>query len=842
MANIYILEIRNWKRNMQLLEKISNKTASYFGFNESTSSLTRIKNQELINSATNSATSLSDYLYYRYYDKEEELFFLENNVCGFMLEIQPIVGVDEALLKNLDYFFNDELPYNSFLQFFLLASSNVEPILDRWSASRTNTHPILQKITKIQADFMQRLANNYGDYDGRLARNFRIYINFSRYCNFNKKELGEIKFFKKSLIRKLESIKLGPRVCNDVDLIKLLKEFFEFKPGVRANYKSRDSRLTLNEQAISPGMSFKLEEKGFTNINSKVTTRTYYPKELPEEGSLVSMINLLGSSKRENVGIPGRFAISYTVAASISSAGQDGVRSKGRKVIDAADSWRGRGNRGLQRDAEEWRDLNDKAKNGERFLTESFQVMLSSPIEGIEEAESAMLSLYNGLDWIMGSNDKFHLPSILSCMPMQQPIYWQVLSMYRLVNITMGNEVTAKLPIHAEWKGVPEPGVLFMGRRGQLFHWNPFYRISSGNYNICVFGPSGGGKSVFLQVLASSMMAQNTRVFILDIGQSFASLAKLLKGEIVQFGKQVKLALNPFAGFNAGMDSDDFNDLIKVAKELLIIMCGVTSDRGAAELEKSIKDSVQRSNYQLDINGFAKYLEQSKSSLLQGYAATLYSYTRDGIYGKYFSGVKSAGFKEQITIFEFEEIKKDEKILAIILQILLMEITNQFFTGDRNQRFMIMVDEAWMLLDYAAGFFAEFARTVRKYGGSLVTCVQNFNDLQKTDQHRAILENSTWTMLLKQDEKGLGAFKESEAFKDMLPLIKSISLVPGKYSEMLLSATGVSVVARLALDEYSNALYSTDSDDFNYLKRAQEQGISLDVAIEKLAEQKNARR
>ena len=40
-------------------------------------------------------------------------------------------------------------------------------------------------------------------------------------------------------------------------------------------------------------------------------------------------------------------------------------------------------------------------------------------------------------------------------------------------------------------------------------------------------------------------------------------------------------------------------------------------------------------------------------------------------------------------------------------------------------------------------FFAEFARTVRKYGGSLVTCVQNFSDLQKTDQHRAILENST---------------------------------------------------------------------------------------------------
>lgn len=147
-----------------------------------------------------------------------------------------------------------------------------------------------------------------------------------------------------------------------------------------------------------------------------------------------------------------------------------------------------------------------------------------------------------------------------------------------------------------------------------------------------------------------------------------------------------------------------------------------------------------------------------------------------------------------------------------------------------------------MLLDYAAGFFAEFARTVRKYGGSLVTCVQNFNDLQETKSRRDILENSTWTVMLKQDEKGLGAFKESEAFKDILPLIKSISLVPGKYSEMLLSSTGVNVVGSLVLDEYYNALYSTDSADYNYLMRAQEEGLTLDVAIEKLAQEKECDR
>lgn len=824
---------------MQLLESISNKTAKYFGFDESSTSRSTELNESLIASASNGASSLSDYLYYRYFDKEDELFFLDGGVCGFMLEIQPIVGVDESLIKNLDYFFNKELPYDSFVQFFLLASSDVVPILKDWSGRRINPHPILQKITKKNTDFVKRMANKYGDYDGRLARDFKIYISFSRVCNFKQKELKEIAFFKRILIKKLETIKLSPRTCSDFDLIKLLKEFFEFVPGQSSDHKIRDNKVTLNEQVVSAGVNFNLEDNGFTNTSSKVTTRSYSPKELPEEGSLLAMINLLGCSKQENVGIPARFAISYTVATSINKPSQEGMQARGRKVIEAAESWRGRGDRNMQRDAQEWRDLNDRAKNGERFLTESFQIMISSPSDLIEESEAAILAMYNSLDWELNRNDKLHLPVILSCLPMQQPLYWSALSTHKLVKICIGDEITAKLPIHAEWKGVPEPGIMLFGRRGQLFHWNPFYRISSGNYNVCVFGPSGGGKSVFLNILATSMMAQNTRVFILDIGKSFADITNLLGGEIVQFGREVKLALNPFAGFNASMSSNDFNDLVKCAKELLIIMCGVDGDRGAAEIEKSIKDSVQKANYKLDINGFAEYLEQSKSQLLQGYAATLYSYTKEGIYGKYFSGAKSASFKEQITVFEFEEIKKDKKLLAIILQILLMEITNQFFTGDRSQRFMIIVDEAWMLLDYAAGFFAEFARTVRKYGGSLVTCVQNFNDLQETKQRRDILENSTWTVMLKQDEKGLGAFKESEAFKYMLPLIKSISLVPGKYSEMLLSATGVNVVGRLVLDEYSNALYSTDSADFNYLQKAQEGGMSLDVAIEKLAERKN---
>ena len=130
------------------------------------------------------------------------------------------------------------------------------------------------------------------------------------------------------------------------------------------------------------------------------------------------------------------------------------------------------------------------------------------------------------------------------------------------------------MPIHGEWYGVPLSGVPFIGKRGQIFCWNPYYRLAVGNFNINVIGPSGVGKSVFLQELANCMLSQNTRVFILDIGKSYAELAKLLGGEIIEFGALSSFTINPFAGLRKGIDDIDFNQLVICAKELLAIMCG----------------------------------------------------------------------------------------------------------------------------------------------------------------------------------------------------------------------------------------------------------------------------
>jgi len=791
-----------------------------------------------IRNITAGVNVLESYLSYRYFDAENGLFINDSGVVGFILEISPIVGVDESIVKNLQHFFNDELPDNSYLQFLLVASHDVEDILNNWQSARSSNNAVLNKLTELRADFVRERAISFGMSDGRIARDYKIFLSYSQV----KSSMAAIKGFKAQFINKLESLVLSPRECDADDLIKLVRSLItmELKPQDYIRYNPYE---LLSQQMLTPNHLQVLEQYQINHKSTGLVSRIYTTSELPHEYSLLQTINLLGDNTRSVMGIPARFVISYSLASNISRGNGAIIAARGKKVIEAAGKWYSQGNHDIKREAAEWQDINDRSQSfGERFLTEHWALMVTSTKDSIDIVSQNLISLYNSNNFRLKPAENLQLPTLLNILPLQQGLVWNTLDKFKQIRLIQSKEVTARLPIHAEWKGVPKSGVLLHARRGQLFNFNPFYKISSGNYNICMFAPSGGGKSVFLQELAVSLMAQNTRMFILDIGQSFANICTLLDGEIIQFGRNAPFSLNPFASFKLNMNIDDRDEFLRCTKGLLEVMCNVGDDaKGSAELEKAIVAALTENNYELDITTFAQVLENTNSIELQRYGATLYPYTRDGLYGKYFAGTRAASFKRLITVFEFEEIKNDPKLLSIVLQILLMEITNQFLTGDRQTPFMIIVDEAWMLLDFATSFFAAFVRTVRKYGGSLVICVQNFMDLHKSQDHRTILENSTWTILLKQDEKGLGAFRESEAFKDMIPLIRSISLSPGKYAEALIYTTGVTVIGKLVLDDHSKALYSTDPQDFNFLKQKTREGISLEIAVEQLVLHKKQR-
>ncbi len=856
-------------RKGNLLQNLSNfgsKIASFSGLDSKPNTSAHGasgKIQAEIERSSQGARSFSDFLSYKYFDENSSLFVSDEGWTGFLMELAPIVGADETLTKNLEHFFNDEMPGGSWIQFLLVASTDIGDITCHWKSARISTIPALKKLEQGREKFLNHLSSSFKDSVGRITRDYKLYLVYSQKCSGSSFSSGpatdtlKIKMFMHNLKQKLESIDLAPRVLGVEDLISLVREILELdleanKRGIKTRPRRYDPNRMISEQILSLGRSHEILEDRIEHKDTKLTSKCYFVSELPQEFSLNEMIALLGDGARDNLAIPARFILSYTIASSINKASQVALVQKGERLIDSAEQWYSRNNRDIKRESAEWKDINDRAKNGEKFLTEYFQIMMTAPSDFIDEAEQSLFSLYNILNWRLDVNRHFQFPALLSVLPMHSSMLWTYLSQFKLARTALSSEIIAKLPIHAEWKGVPEPGMLLLGRRGQLFNWNPFYRISSGNYNVCVFGPSGSGKSVFLQEFATSMMAQNVKVFILDIGQSFKNICELLGGEIIGFGQKNKdgtnIALNPFAGFGKELLEEDRSIAITYAKAIVCCMCGAKGDNLKESIvEKAITKGLEKYGAELDISKLADVLievgsEASSSEVATNLSLSLFSYSQDGLYGKFFGGNKNKSkeikFDKQMTVFEFEEIKNDHLLLAVVLQIIGMQIFMQVLTGDRSKRFVLIVDEAWMILGFAAKFLAELARTIRKYGGSLVVCVQNFTDMQGGEHERAVLENSTWTVLLKQDEKGINAFKTSEAFKDMIPLIKSISIARDKYAEALLCATGVKVIGRLVLDNYSKILYSTDADIFRGLNDLTRGGMPLDEAISEIAVRK----
>ena len=828
-----------------LYEDIANKAASIIGFDRTDIETFARSKKQLFENNLNGAESLKDYLSYRYFDKSTENFLLSDSIGGFLLEISPLVGVSDSIIKNLNQFFAKELPAGGYLQFFLIASSDIDDFLQNWGKGRINTDPILQRITVSRQEYLRKAAANFHNSGKKLPRTFRLFISYSKaYRNCNEAALSDLKAFRKNLMSKLSSLNLQPRIGDIDSLIRICRDMLEFEPEVRPNYKSTSKADFVNNQCLSVGHYYQVKKDSFVNTKTGIAHRAFAISGMPSFWSLMQNINLLGSA--EGSPLPARFIINYTIANDHNT--KKTFTARGKRVIDSAERPYSRHDKSLHAEAEEWREIIHRLNVEDNILSDSWTLILSSKEEYIDDACSDVITQYSGEDWKLTRLDYFHLEAILGSMPMHGASFWQELKQKKLVQPVLSSEVVSRLPIHAEWYGVPISGVPLIGRRGQVFNWNPYYRIAAGNFNIVVSGPSGVGKSVFLQCLADSMLASNTRVFILDIGGSYASLAKLLGGEIIEFGALSTFTINPFSGLKEEMEEEQFNKLVVCAKELLAIMCGAVGEFEAASLEKAIKDAVVENNYQLDLQRFVKFLKESDSNLLNKFGDSLFSYTPDGVFGKYFSGEKPANFDKSITIFEFEHVKDQPKLISIILQTLLMQITSQFLTGDRSQKFMIIVDEAWMLLDHCAGFLAAIARNLRRYGGSLVVCTQCFADLQtagstqdNNTHRRAIFENSAWKVTL--PPSSFVDFEDHSEFKEKVPLLKSLSFARGQYSEMLFSSAGIDIVGRLLLDPFSSALFSTEADDFGFIQQQEASGIPMEQIMDNLIEAKaNARR
>jgi len=219
----------------------------------------------------------------------------------------------------------------------------------------------------------------------------------------------------------------------------------------------------------------------------------------------------------------------------------------------------------------------------------------------------------------------------------------------------------------------------------------------------------------------------------------------------------------------------------------------------------------------------------------------LYPYTRKGRYGRFFEGEMTLRSKNPFAVLELEELRGKGDLRSVVLLLLIYYIQTEMYSGERAQKKVVIIDEAWDLLGEGntAKFIEHGYRRFRKYNGGIVTITQGINDLAKTDAGRAALENSDFLFLLRQKAESLMALKESgRVLMDgwLFELLSSLHTVPGRYSEVYVRTPIGAGIGRLVVDRFTQLVYTTNPAEYARVEECQRQGLTLVEAIERCLE------
>ena len=786
---------------------------------------------------------LSSLLPYRAYDPATQIFQNEQSV-GFVLETPPLVGCTEEMQRELSGLFQTTLPEDSHLQFLLWADPRIGGILDQWAEVRRAQGPLFATLASRRQRHLEQMV--FQGQDLVPPRNFRCLISYSQRGSLEQPvERERLIQLRDQLTTALKTLGVPVRLWSPTDLLQTLDGILNFNQAVMPAQLKWNPYHSLHDQLTCPGNSLKVTKDYLALNEGESVIRTYSVRREPDHWSLHAMGELIGDHLRDVLQIPCPFMIHYGIHICPQEKTKLRVQSRESWVERQARSKIGKKIPILVKQSRELDFVRHQQSKGERFVQTHFAVSVFCPQDRYIQADQVLMNLFRSKKWTLQCDGYIQLPSFLSTLPMA----WgkgltQDLSYLEKMKTTLSTEAANLLPLQGEWKGRTSPGMLLTGRRGQLFTWSPFDN-NEGNYNVAVVGKSGSGKSVFMQELVASTLGQGGQVFVLDVGRSFEKTVKLLGGEYIEFTPTSPLCINPFS--NIPMDQpNETEDALAMLKPIISLMAAPrngTNDLEYSYIEQAIKSAWQRTHQQTTLTDVADYLKAQPDRVASNLGRKLQPYTKEGIYGRFFNGPATVDLSAKMVVVELEELKERKDLQEVIVQMIILQITNKLYLGDRKTPSHVVLDEAWdMLRGQQSGVFIETAaRRLRKYQGSLVVGTQSVNDFYATPAAQAAFENADWICLLPQKPESIRQLKESDRlFMDptMESLLTSLRTQQGKYAEVMIYGPHGYAIGRLLLDPYSLILYSTKPEEFAAVEKLTAQGMSLSEAIGEVAQRR----
>lgn len=344
------------------------------------------------------------------------------------------------------------------------------------------------------------------------------------------------------------------------------------------------------------------------------------------------------------------------------------------------------------------------------------------------------------------------------------------------------------------------------------------FHHSLNNYNMVIFGKSGAGKSVTIKtIMARSSVLMGVENLVIDAEGEYLVVAEALNGINVTISPNSSTVINIF-DVEPEMVKDEItgkdrwalnleNKVEDVTQALLTMARGATRSTEVNELtkqiiaeivaecysRKGIKNDIA-SLYMEDIGESENFIgktrkemptisfwydvliEKAKEDTTETYTyhynyllKVMKQYCRkfDGQMA-YFDGQSTFELMDGNPFININLSELEEKFARpLAQQILLSWVWEKYVkknseTKSQARQKRVLIDEAWMLLDYpeAVQFLNTMARRARKRNVSLTVVSQKFQDFYEKKEAQAVLTSSDVKLLLAQDKSEIAYLKE----------------------------------------------------------------------------------
>ena len=808
--------------------------------------------------------ALHGLLPWRAFDEATELYVNASSV-GFAIEIPPFAGIDAETLGALSGTLADAAPERCAVQVIHWASPRFGAALDAWGAPRREAG----EVQAAMRDRRERLLSRAGWrplHPGGppfTLRDYRVFVCAALSGGAGPMPETALGGFRRALEGTLASSGATARRLGPDDLLSLAAELIApdlagKRGGGLARPKRRWSpRDPLHVQCAAPGRALTVGPTGLvfhhpdgTDVGVRVLTAAAFPEVWPGwRGNA-----LIGDFHREFLQ-PGCPVLTCLTVQTGDEAAVDRAVFKAARATQQAGTGIARYLPGLPEKARDWQFVTERLKDGERLVRAAYTAAVYAPLDAVDEAEQAVRAIYHGQGWRMTAERYVQLPSWLAGLPMVPAggLADDLERMGRMKTLLTSAAVNLA-PVHGEWRGqglaagngAPDdnpPALLLIGRRGQPAGWSPFAN-TAGNYNVAVTGKSGSGKSVLMQELVAGIVGAGGEAVVIDDGRSFQHTAEALSGAFIAFGKDAA-RLNPFAMIDAAAaqaDGDYREECFAMLAGVLSRMCrsrGAIDDIEAALVNEAIAAAWNEAGNGADLASVRRHLEARGDRRASDMATALGPWCPGGSMGRLFEGSAVPSLDRAVTVFELAELKGRGDLQAVVLMLVVFLATQRMYHGERTRAKAIVIDEAWDLLsgEDSRAFLEGAARRARKYRGALVTGTQSVNDYYANPAARAAWENSDWVIFLAQKDESVELLKSEKRIHcdpGMEQALKSLTTADGRFAELVLHGPDGWRVARLVLDPWSVALYSSRGPAFAEVERLKAEGLSTVEAIDRV--------